>query len=97
MVKQTEHQMKRYSHSFQFTVDPKSAKDMESLTLLRKEVKAMNKMSRDNKHYVKCQGRWGKNNSFVDTKRKYFGGSSRLYQHCPLACSVRWDVYVYRR
>jgi hypothetical protein len=40
------------------------------------------------KHYVKCQGRWGKNNPNYNYRRITF---------CPLEHAVKWDVYIYRR
>ena len=71
--------------SYVMTVDPKG--DLAALVELRQQVKRINKHT-NAKHYVKCQGRWGKNNPQYNRRDIPF---------CPLKDAVRWDVYLYRK
>jgi len=72
------------------TVDKRSDKILKQLDRLqdvRDSVSLLNRHSRK-KHYVKCQGRWGRNNPNYNHRRITF---------CPLADAVKWDVYIYER
>ena len=73
--------------SYVFSVDTQSDDDMSRLEEVRNSVKLVNKHS-THKHYVKCQGRWGRKNPRYNHRRFTF---------CPLADAVRWDVYIYTR
>ena len=78
------------TESYVMSVDKHSKtleKDMLKLQGVRKSVSLLNKHS-TNKHYVKCQGRWGRNNPNYNY---------RYIPFCPLADAVKWDVYIYSR
>ena len=80
------------TNSYVMTVDKNSDQVLQQLNQLQKikdSDSLLNKHS-ENKHYVKCQGRWGKNNP------NYLGDYSG-YSFCSLQNAVRWDVYIYRR
>ena len=84
--------------SYVMTVYPESAGDMLELENIRKAVKIMNKTS-DKKFYVKCQGRFGKNNPNLYKYRNYssYRGVFHDWRICKLADAQRWDVYIYER
>lgn len=84
--------------SYVMTVYPESAGDMLELENIRKAVKIMNKSS-DKKFYVKCQGRFGKNNPNLYKYRDYssYRGFFHDWRICKLADAQRWDVYIYER
>jgi len=75
--------------NYVMTVDKKSDNILEQLNKLqqvRQSVSLLNKHS-TRKHYVKCQGRWGRKNP--DYNR-------RTIPFCPLDKAVKWDVYIYQ-
>ena len=70
---------------YAMTVDKESTEilvQLKQLQEVRQSVSLLNKHSK-RKHYVKCQGRWGKDNP------NYNG---RQIPFCPLADAVKWDV-----
>jgi len=74
---------------YAMTVDKESTEilvQLKQLQEVRQSVSLLNKHSK-RKHYVKCQGRWGKDNP------NYNG---RQIPFCPLADAVKWDVYIYQ-
>jgi hypothetical protein len=78
------------TNSYVMTVDKNSDQVLQQLNQLQEikdSVSLLNKHS-DTKHYVKCQGRWGRNNPNYNYRRITF---------CPLEHAVKWDVYIYRR
>ena len=75
--------------NYVMTVDKNSVNILEQLNKLqqvRQSVSLLNKHS-TRKHYVKCQGRWGRNNPDYNQRRITF---------CPLDKAVKWDVYIYQ-
>jgi len=71
------------------TVDKRSddvSEQLNQLQDIRNKVSFLNKHT-NFKHYVKCQGRWGRNNPNYNRRRIPF---------CPLKDAVKWDVYIYR-
>jgi len=75
---------------YAMTVDKESTEilvQLKQLQEVRQSVSLLNKHSK-RKHYVKCQGRWGKDNP------NYNG---RQIPFCPLADAVKWDVYIYEK
>lgn len=75
------------THCYRFTVEMDNEEDMKSLDTFRKSFYGTN-------CYVKCQGRWGKNNP--NYKRSHnFLGHSRSF--CPVSLAKYCDVYVYFR
>ena len=78
------------TNSYVMTVDKNSDQVLQQLNQLQKikdSVSLLNKHS-ENKHYVKCQGRWGRKNPNYN---------QRTIPFCPLADAVKWDVYIYQR
>ena len=76
------------TETYVMTVDKNSSNVLEQLTKLkevRKSVSLVNKHS-TKKHYVKCQGRWGRKNPYYNKRKIPF---------CPLDKAVKWDVYIY--
>lgn len=76
--------------TYVMTVEKNSDEVLEQLNKLqqvKQSVSLLNKHS-IKKHYVKCQGRWGKNNPDYNQRTICF---------CPLDKAVKWDVYIYRR
>lgn len=72
------------------TVDKHSDQILDQLNRLqevRNSVSLLNRHS-DTKHYVKCQGRWGRKNPNYN---------QRTIPFCPLADAVKWDVYIYEK
>ena len=91
--------MKRYSTSYQFTVDPMSTSDMERVKSLKEFVKNMNAQFPNNEALRVClKGRLGRNNP---NAFKYHKGGERrgygahAYQSISLKDASRYDVYVY--
>ena len=75
---------------YAMTVDKESTEilvQLKQLQEVRQSVSLLNKHSK-RKHYVKCQGRWGKGNPNYN---------SRQIPFCPLADAVKWDVYIYEK
>jgi len=75
--------------TYVMTVEKNSDEVLDQLNKLqevKQSVSLLNKHS-PKKHYVKCQGRWGKDNP------NYNG---RQIPFCPLADAVKWDVYIYQ-
>jgi hypothetical protein len=68
------------------TVDPNG--DLSALKARRKSVSKLNKHIVNRGYYVKCQGRWGKNNPNYNQAAIPF---------CALKDAVRWDVYIYQK
>jgi len=66
---------------------PEVLEQLNKLQEVRQGVRLLNRHSR-RKHYVKCQGRWGRNNP--DYNR-------RTIPFCPLDKAVKWDVYIYEK
>jgi len=78
------------TNRYVLTVDKNSDQvlsQLYQLKELRKSVSLLNKHSMT-KHYVKCQGRWGKNNPLY---------VRRSYPFASLEEASRWDVYLYEK
>ena len=63
---------------------PAVLEQLNKLQKVRQSVRLLNRHSR-RKHYVKCQGRWGRKNPNYN---------QRTIPFCPLADAVKWDVYI---
>ena len=75
--------------TYVMTVEKNSDEVLEQLNKLqqvKQSVSLLNKHS-TKKHYVKCQGRWGRKNPDYN---------QRTIPFCPLDKAVKWDVYIYQ-
>ena len=66
---------------------PAVLEQLNKLQEVRQSVRLLNRHSKS-KHYVKCQGRWGRNNPDYN---------QRTIPFCPLDKAVKWDVYIYEK
>ena len=80
--------------SYVMTMYPEDLYSQYVLKNLRTTVSMLNKHI-DSQYYVKCHGRFGKNNPNL---HKYTSASGRVnYRECRLGDAERRDVYIYRR
>ena len=78
--------------TYVMTVEKNSDEVLDQLNKLQQVKQSVSLMNRhsNRKHYVKCQGRWGRNNP------NYFKGGCSGHSFCSLQNAVRWDVYIYQ-
>ena len=96
------HMRELRTDSYVMTADPKCSASMLELQTIRNTIKMMNKTLRNSaqqgsmtfgpqklvQFYVKCQGRWGRNNPNYTQNPIPF---------CPLEFANEMDVYIYKR
>jgi len=86
--------MRTRTKSYVMTVKPGDLYGQFILKNLRESVTMLNKHI-DHQYYVKCHGRFGKNNPNL---HKYTSPSGFInWRECRLEDAQRWDVYIYQR